>query len=127
MSVLYTSWLYISLTYGCRVFVYHSFHCLPVTHMHDCLIVSLRILSGDGDWQVRGVDVEKKRCQDGFLCDAILDVVICSVCCYPPLCWPKSYPRFIASARWPDRSNSRVESPLVPGRNGPDDWFDTSV
>jgi len=42
--------------------------------MHECLIVSLRILSGDGDWQVRCVDVEKKGYQDGFLWDAILEL-----------------------------------------------------
>jgi len=32
------------------------------------------ILSGDGGWQVRGVDVEKKRCQDGSLWEAVLEV-----------------------------------------------------
>jgi len=28
--------------------------------MHGCLVVSLCILSGDGGWQVRDVDVEGK-------------------------------------------------------------------
>jgi len=37
------------------------FHCLPITIcMHDCLVVSICILSGDGGWQVRDVDVEEK-------------------------------------------------------------------
>jgi len=43
------------------------------------------MLSGDCVWQVIGVDVEEKGCQDGSLWDAILEassLVMCSVCCY---------------------------------------------
>jgi len=31
------------------------------------------MLSGDGVWQVKGVDVEEKGCQDGCLWDGILE------------------------------------------------------
>jgi len=40
-----------------------------------CMIVrssAICILSGDGDWQVRDVDVEEKGCHDRSLWDAVL-------------------------------------------------------
>jgi len=46
--------------------------------MRDCQIVGVCIFSGDGDWQVRGVDVEEKGCQDGSLC--ALNTYIIEVC-----------------------------------------------
>jgi len=44
--------------------------------MHDCKIVSTCILSGDGGWQVRDVDVEEKRFQERSLSDAVLESFI---------------------------------------------------
>jgi len=41
--------------------------------MHDCYVVSICIVSGDGGWQVRGVDVEQKGRQDISLWDAVLE------------------------------------------------------
>jgi len=50
------------------------FHSLPVSiSMHDCSIVSICILSGDGGWQFRDVDVEEKGRQDRSLWDAVLE------------------------------------------------------
>jgi len=40
--------------------------------MHDCWVVSICILSGDGGWQAKEEDVEEKGCLDRFLCDAVL-------------------------------------------------------
>jgi len=45
--------------------------------MHDCLIVSMCIPSGDIGWQVRDVDVEEKGRQDRSLWDAVLEM------CFP--------------------------------------------
>jgi len=41
--------------------------------MRDCYIVSVCILSGDGGWQVRDVDVEEKGCQGRSVWDALLE------------------------------------------------------
>ena len=60
------------MTYSCHVLGQHPFHCLPVSiSMHDCQVVSICILSGDGGWQVRDVDVEKRGRQDRSLWDAV--------------------------------------------------------
>ena len=62
------------IIYGCNVLAQHPFHCQPGSiSMHHCKVASIRILSGDGGWQVRDVDVEEKRCQDEFLWDVILE------------------------------------------------------
>jgi len=39
------------------------------------LVVGVCILSGDGGWQVKGLDVEEKGCQNGSLMDAILEAL----------------------------------------------------
>jgi len=50
------------------------FHCQPISiTMHDCSVVSICIISGDGVWQVRGVDVEQKGRQDRPLWVAFLE------------------------------------------------------
>jgi len=41
--------------------------------MLDCSVVSICILSGDGGWQVRDVDVEEKGRQDRYLWDTVLE------------------------------------------------------
>jgi len=60
-------------TYGCLVFAQHSFHCLSISiSMHDCQIIGMCIVCGDGVWQFRDVDV-KKGFQDESLWDAVLE------------------------------------------------------
>ena len=55
----------------------HPFHCLPISvSMHDCWIVSICILSGDGGWQVRDAGVEEKGWQDRYLWDAVDNVKV---------------------------------------------------
>jgi len=41
--------------------------------MHDCWVVSICILYGDGGWQVRDVDVEGKERQDRSLWDTVVE------------------------------------------------------
>ena len=53
---------------GCHVLAQHSFHFLSVSiGMHDCKVVSVCTLPGDGVWQVRDIHVEEKGCQDAPL------------------------------------------------------------
>jgi len=42
----------------------------------NTVVVGVCILSGDGSWQVRGVDVAEKGCQGGSLKDAILEALL---------------------------------------------------
>jgi len=64
LSFSFQVWRY---TDGCHVFAQHPFHCLPVS------ISSVCILSGDGGWQVRDVDVEEKGCQGRSEWDPLLE------------------------------------------------------
>jgi len=58
--------------YDCHVLAQHPFHWLPISiSIHDYLIVSICILSGDGGRQVRDVDVEERGRQDRPLWDAV--------------------------------------------------------
>ena len=64
-------------SYGCNVLDQHPFHCLPISvSMHDCWIVSICMLSGDGGWQVRDAGVEEKGWQDSSLWDAVDDAKV---------------------------------------------------